>query len=153
MPRPMASPWPRFPAFEIPAWARGAGSTLVRVGSGPVGAVIGSLWPSPLGVSSCEAPGVNFSACMQRVYNESQSNPLEGEPGSVVECDNKKGNRKQTRRYGPDGFPETDTDGDHSHDGLGSPHVHDWGRPADGSRPTNADRGPGRAPRPGDPGF
>ena len=30
-------------------------------------------------------------------------------------------------------------------------HVHDWGRPADGSAPTNADRGLGRLPQLGDP--
>jgi RHS repeat-associated protein len=84
---------------------------------------------------------------------ESQSNPFTGEPDSEVECENKKGNRKQTRRYGSDGFPEVDTDWDHNHGGLGKPHVHDWGRPADGSPPTAADRGPGRPPRPGDPGI
>ena len=82
----------------------------------------------------------------------SQSNPWKGEPGSEVTCPNRKGNKGQTRRYGPDGFPETDTDWDHSHDGLGSPHVHDWDRPADGGPPTNGNRGPGRAPKPGDPG-
>lgn len=149
LPRPIAWPLPRIPAFEIPAWARG----LARVGSGPVGVVIGSLWPTPMGVSECEAPGVIFNDCIRRVYSESESNPLTGESGSEVTCPNKKGNRKQTRRYGSDGFPETDTDWDHSHGGLGSPHVHDWGRPSDGSPPTAADRGPGRPPQPGDPGI
>jgi len=85
--------------------------------------------------------------------NESHSNPLTGEPGTEVTCRNKKGEKKQTRRYGEYGFPDTDTDWDHSHGGLGKPHVHDWGRLADGSPPENADRGPGRVPQPGDPGF
>jgi hypothetical protein len=80
-------------------------------------------------------------------------NPFKGEPGSEQSCDNKKGNKKQTRRYGSDGYPETDTDWDHSHGGLGSPHVHDWGRPSDSGPPTRNDRGEGRLPRPGDPGI
>jgi RHS repeat-associated protein len=79
-------------------------------------------------------------------------NSLEGEPGSESECLTKGGKKKQTRRYGPDGFPETDTDWDHSHGGE-RPHVHDWDRPVGGGPPTNENRGPGRSPRPGDPGF
>jgi RHS repeat-associated protein len=81
------------------------------------------------------------------------ANPIAGEPGCEAECINSKGNRKQTRRFGTDGFPDTDTDWDHSHDGLGSPHSHDWTRPADGGRPTHLDRGPGRPSAPGDPGI
>ena len=62
-----------------------------------------------------------------------------GDPNSTVQ------GKKQTRRYGPDGLPETDRDLPHS----GGPdieqkdHVHDWGSPTD--------RGPARPPRPGDP--
>ncbi|WP_426306870.1 RHS repeat-associated core domain-containing protein [Acidovorax facilis] len=85
--------------------------------------------------------------------SSSSSNPMIGEPGCEVECNNKRGNRKQTRRYGPDGFPETDTDWDHWHEGLGPPHSHDWTRPADGSRPNHGDRGNGRPSVPGDPGI
>jgi RHS repeat-associated protein len=80
------------------------------------------------------------------------ANPVKGEPGSETTCSNKKGNRKQTRRYGSDGYPETDTDWDHDH-GVGSPHSHDWGRPADGGSPTNVDRGAGRPSKSGDPGI
>jgi RHS repeat-associated protein len=83
---------------------------------------------------------------------QSTNNPFPGTPGSEVTCDSPKGGLKQTRRYGPDGYPETDTDWDHDH-GQGKPHVHDWGRPGPNTKPTQADRGPGRAPRPGDPGF
>lgn len=83
----------------------------------------------------------------------SQSNPLTGEPGCEQSCENKKGNKKQTRRFGQDGYPETDTDWDHSHDGLGAPHAHDWGRPGNGGPPTANDRGPGRPVKPGDPGV
>ncbi|WP_284429538.1 RHS repeat-associated core domain-containing protein, partial [Acidovorax sp. SUPP950] len=86
-------------------------------------------------------------------WSLSTSNPMTGEPGCEVECENKSGNRKQTRRYGPDGFPETDTDWDHSHGGIGSPHSHDWSRPSDGSRPTHGNRGEGRPSVPGDPGL
>ncbi len=45
----------------------------------------------------------------------------------------------QEREYGADGLPVRDTDYDHNH-GQGVPHVHDWGRDANG-RPV---RGPGR---------
>ncbi|MBS0426541.1 MAG: RHS repeat-associated core domain-containing protein [Proteobacteria bacterium] len=104
------------------------------------------------------AAAATAKACVdtyQAVKNwmASNSNPIQGEPGCEVECQNKKGNKKQTRRYGADGYPETDTDWDHSHDGLGSPHSHDWGRPADGSAPTHGDRGEGRPSVPGDPGI
>jgi len=79
---------------------------------------------------------------------EGTSNPLTGEPDSDSTCNNKKGNKKQERHYGSDGFPEYDIDYDHAHgngsNNSGSPHVHDWGRPADGSPPTHNDRGPGR---------
>lgn len=90
---------------------------------------------------------------LDRMFNGSSSNPLTGEPGGEQTCDNKKGNKKQTRRYGPDGYPDTDTDWDHSHDGLGKPHVHDWTRPSDGSPPTDKNRQPGRPPKSGDPGI
>ncbi len=87
------------------------------------------------------------------ILSQNNKNPLIGQPGSEVECQNKNGRRKQTRRYGSDGYSEADTDWDHSHDGLGSPHVHDWDRPADGSPPTHDNRGEGRNPQPGDPGI
>jgi RHS repeat-associated protein len=100
------------------------------------------------------APGMAAACALAGVCTfAANSNPLTGEPGSEETCENKKGNKKQTRRYGTDGFPDVDTDWDHSHEGLGQPHVHDWGRPANGGRPTADDRGPGRPPRPGDPGF
>jgi len=79
------------------------------------------------------------------------ANPFKGEPGTTVECPGKKG-RKQTRRYAADGYPEVDTDWDHDH-GQGKPHVHEWGRPGNGDKPEQADRGEGRPPRKGDPGF
>ena len=81
------------------------------------------------------------------------SNPLEGEPGSCSTCNNVKGDRKQDRYYGPDGWPEKDVDYDHDHKGddgkkTGKPHVHDWKRPPDGGRPSAEDRGPARPPKP-----
>ncbi len=79
-------------------------------------------------------------------------NDLTGEPGSESECLTKGGKKKQTRRYGSDSYPDVDTDWDHDH-GQGMPHVHDWSRPADGGKPTKENRGPGRKPVPGDPGF
>ncbi len=69
--------------------------------------------------------------------------PFPGPPGG------ESGGTDQTRRYGPDGFPETDVDV--GHNGHPDPHSHDWGRPSGGGRPTNGDRGPWRPWQPGDP--
>ncbi len=77
-------------------------------------------------------------------------NPPVGIPGTEVECPDRFGNPKQRRRYGPDGYPETDTDYDHGH-GQGKPHVHDWKPSPTGGYPERIT--PGRAPKPGDPGF
>lgn len=54
------------------------------------------------------------------------------------------------RKFG-DGYPETDVDYDHGHNGAPRPHAHDWGRPADGSAPTHDDRQPWRDVLPTDP--
>ncbi len=94
-PHPIAWPLPNIPAFEIPAWVRG----LVRVGSGPVGAVLGSLWPTPMGFSECEAPGVDFSACMQRVYNQAPD-PIPPLPDDPAHCP---GDGWEWRGNGPPG--------------------------------------------------
>jgi RHS repeat-associated protein len=125
-------------------------------------------WVDPLGLYgnaaeggvsclSCHDPIRSLSDWLKPYKNlvspESTSNPLTGTPGSEATCKNKKGNPKQTRRYGSDGFPETDTDWDHSHDKLGNPHSHDWSRPADGGSPTHTDRGEGRPAHSGDPGI
>ncbi len=96
--------------------------------------------------------------CGPEINNPDNKNPIIGEPGSELTCQNKKGNRKQTRRYAPDGYPDIDTDWDHSHDGLGSPHSHDWTRPSGwnpspGDRLDQSNRGEGRPPKVGDPGF
>ena len=84
--------------------------------------------------------------------NPNTSNPLTGEPGSCSECNNSKGERKQRRFYGSDGYPETDIDYDHAHgkgeNNSGRPHAHDWDRPSDGGAPTHEDRGDAREPRP-----
>ncbi|KMQ52288.1 Rhs family protein [Chitinispirillum alkaliphilum] len=66
-----------------------------------------------------------------------RSNPFRGPPGGVCEIPG-----KQTRKYGPDGFPDIDIDFDHDH-GQGTPHEHKWRRPSDGSPPTHKDRGHG----------
>ena len=70
--------------------------------------------------------------------------PRQGPPGTTVETPG------QTRRYGPDGWAETDRDYPH---GGGKPlergdHAHDWEQPPGGGPPT---RGPARPPVPGDP--
>jgi RHS repeat-associated protein len=61
--------------------------------------------------------------------------PNEGAPGSTYINPGS----GQERKYGSDGKPVQDIDHDHDH-GQGVPHIHDWGRDANG-RPV---RGPGR---------
>jgi RHS repeat-associated protein len=75
---------------------------------------------------------------------DAQKPPFKGEPGSTVR------GGKQTRRYGQDGFPQTDVDIGHDH-GSGKTHAHDWGRPKHGGPPTAQDRGKERPLGPGDP--
>ena len=82
--------------------------------------------------------------------NQGRSNPIEGEPGETSTIRHPDGTPKQVRRYGPDGYPETDVDYGHDH-GQGDPHAHDWGRPSDGNPPTHLDRGVGRPIEPSDP--
>ncbi len=53
-------------------------------------------------------------------------NPPKGEANSHSDANNKNGNKKQRRFYGPDGLPIKDIDLDHYHDGIKPPHVHDW---------------------------
>jgi hypothetical protein len=77
-----------------------------------------------------------------------RSNPFKGKPGDTSTTRRPDGTPKQTRRYGDDGYPDTDVDYDH---GQGRPHSHDWGRPNDGTPPTHDDRGPGRPVTPNDP--
>ena len=70
-------------------------------------------------------------------------NPYTGAPGAPSTTYNPDGTPKQVRTYGEDGYPATDTDYNHDH-GQGTPHIHDWGRPSGGGKPTKADRGPGK---------
>jgi len=79
-----------------------------------------------------------------------KSNPLKGKPGETSTTTKPDGTPKQTREYGDDGYPKTDTDFDHDH-GQGQPHTHEWGRPDDGGPPTNLDRGPGQPVNPDTP--
>jgi hypothetical protein len=116
------------------------------VGALAGGYILGTIADQTLGISTWVANSINAP-----VYDASK-NPWQGTPGSESTCPTKSGGPKQTRRYGPDGYPETDTDFDHDH-GQGQPHVHDWGRPPGGGPPTDSDRAPGRTPQPGDPGI
>jgi len=71
-----------------------------------------------------------------------KSNPFKGKPGDSNTTYDSKGKPKQTRKYGDDGYPDTDIDYDHDH-GQGQPHQHKWTRPEDGSPPTADNRQPG----------
>ena len=82
--------------------------------------------------------------------NQPKSNPMEGTPGGTSTTTHPDGSTKQTRTYGPDGYPQTDVDHGHDH-GQGDPHAHDWGRPPGGGAPTDKDRGTGRPLKPEDP--
>jgi len=128
------------------------GGTLVTPGVGTIAVGgIGAAEGALVGGIAGAGLGTYLGDKISDYYN-SVRNPWTGAPGSESECNNRKGEKKQTRRYGPDGYPETDTDHDHDH-GQGQPHVHDWDRPSSGGKPTKADRGPGRPPKPGDPGI
>jgi RHS repeat-associated protein len=125
-------------------------------------AVLPGLWagaltePTPLGEVAAVAATIGIGGYLILDWLMSKSEPqkcediegskppFEGKPGSTVRGD------KQTRRYGEDGYPQTDVDTGHNH-GAGDPHSHDWGRPLGGGRPTHENRGPARPLRPGDP--
>lgn len=62
--------------------------------------------------------------------------PFTGTPGTWSDTP------AQQRLYGPDGYPSVDIDLTHDH-GEGSPHAHNWDRPAEGGAPSAANRGPG----------
>lgn len=106
--------------------------------------------PQPLNPGYCEAPG-GFGGFNGPLFNENggkkRNPPFYGEPNSTAEGPG------QTRKYGPDGYPETDRDAPHG----GGPeiekgdHAHDWTRPKGGGKPTHEDRGPARPVKPGDP--
>ncbi|KAA0690914.1 peptidase C39 [Neorhizobium sp. P12A] len=75
------------------------------------------------------------------------SPPFQGPPGSTIV------GRKQSRFYGPDGYPQTDRDLPHPNEsGIGAgDHSHDWTRPPDGSPPASENRCLSREPLPDDP--
>jgi RHS repeat-associated protein len=91
--------------------------------------------PDPKGGGGIPNPG--------KSGGKPRSNPYRGTTGSTSTTYQDDGTPKQTRTYGPDGYPESDVDYDHDHD-QGIPHEHKWGRPGDGSPPTYKDRGIGR---------
>lgn len=81
--------------------------------------------------------------------NPNTSNPMQGEPGSVSQSNNKNGKKNQERLYGEDGWPDFDIDYDHDHKANGTNqetgkiHGHQWGRPSNGESPTWEDRSSG----------
>jgi RHS repeat-associated protein len=114
---------------------------------GPACAVIGAGIGLGIGIWATTEAINQFNEAQdgsESTPNDCPKNPFKGEPGSTAD------NGRQGRRYGPDGYPETDVDTGHDH-GAGDPHAHDWGRPADGGPPTAGNRGPGRPIGPGDP--
>ena len=61
--------------------------------------------------------------------DRSISNPFTGPPGTVSTTTKPDGKVKQVRRYGPDGYPETDVDYDHPHEHPGVMCMIGVGRP------------------------
>jgi hypothetical protein len=82
-----------------------------------------------------------------RIVLSDRKPPFLGEPGCTV------WGPDNSRRYGPDGYPEADRDAGHPDEAGpgGRDHSHDWSRPSDGGPPTSRDRGPPRVPVAGDP--
>jgi RHS repeat-associated protein len=126
------------PAAEVGAEVGGA------VG-GPLGAAIGAT----IGVLGALAAGYGLAKYLDSKRSDDVTDiagrpPFNGPPGSTVRGD------KQTRKYGPDGFPETDVDT--GHHGHPNPHSHDWTRPEDPTTPPDSsNRGKWRPWKPTDP--
>jgi RHS repeat-associated protein len=147
-------------AVKYAGYGAAGGAGLVAVGSLGVDAVTGGVniiaTPAEIGLGAAAGGllgyGVGTLADIL-TGNYCSSNPFRGKPGDVSTTRRPDGTPKQVRRYGPDGYPDTDVDHDHAdhHPDVGSPHGHDWGRPADGGPPTHGDRGPGRPVVPTDP--
>ena len=115
----------------------GIGGAIGGLPGAVVGGIVGGIIGAIVGGAIVDA--------IDGAIEQRRNNPLTGVPGSESQTD------IQTRRYGPDGYPETDTDTGHDHNGAGNPHSHDWKRPGDGKPPTHKDRGPARPWKPGDP--
>ena len=144
-------------AQQYAATGAAAGTITVAIGSLAVDAATGgvNILATPEELAGGATLGSWIGYGIGRVVDachrsKSISNPITGAPGSVSTIPQRDGSPKQVRRYGPDGYPETDVDYDHDH-GQGKPHAHDWGRPAGGGKPTKEDRGTGRSPVPNDP--
>lgn len=73
-----------------------------------------------------------------------------GRPGFTGEPGSWEVGPRGDRKYGEDGYPETDVDypGEGGRHGGESPHAQDWGRPDGGGPPTAEDRGQQRPPTP-----
>ncbi len=127
---------------------------------GPRLAIVGATETSELCATGigCVVPAALLTTAAaltvaNHILNKKQpdSNPFKGTPGSTSQTVKPDGSPKQVRRYGPDGYPETDVDHD-DHGGQGIPHAHDLGRPSDGSAPAADDKShPCRRVQPNDP--
>jgi RHS repeat-associated protein len=140
-------------------WGAIGGGTYVALNSIVVDAATGGinilLSPGEVAAGALLGGSVGYTGgaivdLANHIICRSRSNPFTGQPGEISTTARPDGSPKQVRRYGPDGYPETDVDYDHDHS-QGKPHSHDWGRPADGSPPNADDRGPGRPVKPSDP--
>jgi RHS repeat-associated protein len=112
-----------------------------QVGSlaGPAGTIAGAVIGAAIGYL--------IFTTVKDVYG-GRNLPWRGEPNTTVRGD------KQTRRYGPDGYPDVDVDLPHPGHKPDTPHAHDITRPKDGSPPKGGkgqDRGEPRDIRPDDP--
>lgn len=128
-------------------WMCGAAGTVASAGANgplvPAEAYGGSVLGTGIGYGlGWVADGIMGSHGQEA----SSSNPIQGTPGDTSWTTYPDGSPKQGRTYGDDGYPDTDIDYGHDHNGAGDPHAHDWDRPADGSAPGHPNRGPARPP-------
>ncbi|PYI94663.1 MAG: hypothetical protein DME97_01420 [Verrucomicrobia bacterium] len=129
------------------------GGGLVLIGSVPADFATGGLniFATPAEVGAGASLGALIGGSLGTLLDaNSRSNPLNGPPGGTSTIDQPNGKPKQIREYGDDGYPDRDTDFDHPHNGI-QPHEHNWGRPEDGSPPTDEDRGEGQELSPDNP--
>jgi RHS repeat-associated protein len=130
-----------------------------------IGAAATAYLSSPAGqkmIQDFGRAGLNAIRSLQDALHNSDSGvkdipdkfpPPRGDPGSTVR------GGEQTRRYGPDGYPDVDRDRPHPGDKPpgNADHAHDWTRPPGGGPPKgpkgedNPYRGDHRVPKPDDP--
>jgi uncharacterized protein RhaS with RHS repeats len=120
------------------------GASVGGIGGAIVGGIIGGV---VAGIIASEIAKNIRGQRGETVIDLPGKPPFRGPPNSTIRGD------RQTRRYGPDGYPDVDVDTGHDHNPKqGDPHSHDWRR-RPGEDVNDSDRGFPRPWKPGDPPF